>query len=479
MQTLIIVLLSLLLIAAVIAVILLIKVYNLRRNPQSEKYLQQNFSEIKEHTAVVKDRLSEIRNYNELSQKQLRTELAESVHRLGGLLQKEQSSASDNTVKQLQLFESRLATMEQSNLTSIKTLQDSIRKEQTSSADNMVKQLQLFENRLAAMERSNAAAINSMQESVNRQMNSIREDNGKHLDEIRNTVDKKLQTSLEEKLNRSFETVSAQLERVYKGLGEMQTLASGVGDLKKVLSNVKSRGILGEMQLGNILSEILAPEQYDTNVITVEGSHDPVEYAIKLPGDGDRPVYLPIDSKFPGDAYTHYREACDTADKELILKQWKELEQRLKKSAKDIHDKYVMPPYTTNFAIMFLPFEGLYAEAVDHGMVEMLQREYNINIAGPSTMAAMLNSLYMGFRTLAIQKRSSEVWTILGAVRSEFEKFNEALVDTQKALKKADDNLEKLVGTRSRMMMRKLKDVETLDSDKSQDILGIDSNLDY
>lgn len=479
MQTLIIVLLSLLLIAAVIAVILLIKVYNLRRNPQSEKYLQQNFSEIKEHTAVVKDRLSEIRNYNELSQKQLRTELAESVHRLGGLLQKEQSSASDNTVKQLQLFESRLATMEQSNLTSIKTLQDSIRKEQTSSADNMVKQLQLFENRLAAMERSNAAAINSMQESVNRQMNSIREDNGKHLDEIRNTVDKKLQTSLEEKLNRSFETVSAQLERVYKGLGEMQTLASGVGDLKKVLSNVKSRGILGEMQLGNILSEILAPEQYDTNVITVEGSHDPVEYAIKLPGDGDKPVYLPIDSKFPGDAYTHYREACDTADKELILKQWKELEQRLKKSAKDIHDKYVMPPYTTNFAIMFLPFEGLYAEAVDHGMVEMLQREYNINIAGPSTMAAMLNSLYMGFRTLAIQKRSSEVWNILGAVRSEFEKFNEALVDTQKALKKADDNLEKLVGTRSRMMMRKLKDVETLDSDKSQDILGIDSNLDY
>lgn len=479
MQTLIIVLLSLLLIAAVIAVILLIKVYNLRRNPQSEKYLQQNFSEIKEHTAVVKDRLSEIRNYNELSQKQLRTELAESVHRLGGLLQKEQSSASDNTVKQLQLFESRLATMEQSNLTSIKTLQDSIRKEQTSSADNMVKQLQLFENRLAAMERSNAAAINSMQESVNRQMNSIREDNGKHLDEIRNTVDKKLQTSLEEKLNRSFETVSAQLERVYKGLGEMQTLASGVGDLKKVLSNVKSRGILGEMQLGNILSEILAPEQYDTNVITVEGSHDPVEYAIKLPGDGDRPVYLPIDSKFPGDAYTHYREACDTADKELILKQWKELEQRLKKSAKDIHDKYVMPPYTTNFAILFLPFEGLYAEAVDHGMVEMLQREYNINIAGPSTMAAMLNSLYMGFRTLAIQKRSSEVWNILGAVRSEFEKFNEALVDTQKALKKADDNLEKLVGTRSRMMMRKLKDVETLDSDKSQDILGIDSNLDY
>lgn len=479
MQTLIIVLLSLLLIAAVIAVILLIKVYNLRRNPQSEKYLQQNFSEIKEHTAVVKDRLSEIRNYNELSQKQLRTELAESVHRLGGLLQKEQSSASDNTVKQLQLFESRLATMEQSNLTSIKTLQDSIRKEQTSSADNMVKQLQLFENRLAAMERSNAAAINSMQESVNRQMNSIREDNGKHLDEIRNTVDKKLQTSLEEKLNRSFETVSAQLERVYKGLGEMQTLASGVGDLKKVLSNVKSRGILGEMQLGNILSEILAPEQYDTNVITVEGSHDPVEYAIKLPGDGDKPVYLPIDSKFPGDAYTHYREACETADKELILKQWKELEQRLKKSAKDIHDKYVMPPYTTNFAIMFLPFEGLYAEAVDHGMVEMLQREYNINIAGPSTMAAMLNSLYMGFRTLAIQKRSSEVWNILGAVRGEFEKFNEALVDTQKALKKADDNLEKLVGARSRMMMRKLKDVETLDSDKSQDILGIDSNLDY
>lgn len=406
------------------------------KDTKSEEQLSKDLTDVKDHTTVIKDRISNMQSKNETSQTLLRTELSESVQRLS----------------------------------------DSIRKEQNSSSENTIKQLQLFEQRLANMEKSNTLAINSMQNAMAKQISLMKEDNGRHLDKIQETVDQKLQTALEDKLNRSFQTVSEQLERVYKGIGEMQTLASGVGDLKKVLSNVKNRGILGEMQLGNILSEILAPEQYDTNVITVKGSKDPVEFAIRLPGDGDDPVYLPIDSKFPGDTYTHYRDACETGDKDLINKAWKDLETRLKGCAKDIHDKYVMPPYTTNFAIMFLPFEGLYAEAVDHGMVEILQRDYNINIAGPSTMAAMLNSLYMGFRTLAIQKRSDEVWTILGAVRSEFEKFNDALTETQKQIRKADDWLEKLVGTRSRQMMRKLKTIETMDPDQSVDILELDDN---
>ncbi len=477
MDIVIVVLLAVLIIAAAVIIALLVRINSASARNDGTKAIQESLVDLKERTAIVKDNLLSIQQSDETSQKQLRTELSESVGRLGDALRKEQTTASDNTVKQLQLFENRLATMEQSNTTSIKTLQDSIRKEQTASADNMVKQLQLFESRLATMERSNAAAIANMQDSLNKQMTTIREDNGKRLDEIRNTVDQKLQTSLEEKLNRSFKTVSEQLENVYKGLGEMQTLASGVGDLKKVLSNVKNRGILGEMQLGNILSEILAPEQYDTNVVTVEGSRDPVEFAIKLPGDGNKPVYLPVDSKFPGDTYAHYRDACDSGDREQIQKAWKDLETRLKLCAKDIRDKYVQPPYTTNFGIMFLPFEGLYAEAVDHGMVELLQREYNINIAGPSTMAAMLNSLYMGFRTLAIQKRSNEVWTILGAVRGEFEKFNDVLAKTQKALRTADENLDKLVGTRSRMMLNKLKSVDTLETDNSADILGLESGI--
>lgn len=424
---------------------------------------KQDIETIKERTAVIKDSLSEIRSGNESSQRQLRDELSGSVQRLGESIRSEQGSAAKNTVEQLKLFEQRLGGIEQTNAAAFGNMLEAISG-----------QLKNFEERIGNMEKNNTSAINAMRETVSSQMSQIRDDNGKHLDEIRKTVDEKLQSSLEEKLNRSFQTVSDQLERVYKGLGEMQTLASGVGDLKKVLSNVKNRGILGEMQLDNILEEILAPEQYDKNVVTIPDSKDPVEFAIRLPGDGGTPVYLPIDSKFPGDTYAHYREACESSDRARIEEAWKVLETRLKGCAKDIRTKYVMPPYTTNFGIMFLPFEGLYAEAVDHGMVEILQREYNINIAGPSTMAAMLNSLYMGFRTLAIQKRSNEVWQILGAVRSEFEKFNDALTETQKQLKKADDTLEKLVGTRSRQMLRKLKTVETLDSGSNNALLGID-----
>lgn len=459
MDTLIIILLSVICIVSVICLILMI----MSRNTAKDDSVARGLSELNERTAVVKETVSDLRHSNDNSQQQLRSELSSSVQRLGESLRQEQVSASKNTAEQLRLFENRLGTIEQNNSQALKNIQSAVSL-----------QLKSFEERIGSMEKNNTAAINAMRDSVTNQMAMIRADNGKHLDEIRQTVDEKLQKSLESRLNESFKTVSEQLERVYKGIGEMQTLASGVGDLKKVLTNVKSRGILGEMQLGSILEQILSPEQYDTNVVTIPETQNPVEFAVKLPGDNDRPVYLPIDSKFPGDTYSHYRDECNSGDKARADAAWKELERRLKACADDISSKYVMPPYTTNFGIMFLPFEGLYAEAVDHGMVEVLQRDYRINIAGPSTMAAMLNSLQMGFRTLALQKRSSEVWEILGAVRGEFEKFNDALSETQKQLKKADDTLEKLVGTRSRQMMRKLRSVETLESGDSSSLLGLD-----
>ena len=278
---------------------------------------------------------------------------------------------------------------------------------------------------------------------------------------MRKTVDEKLQKTLEDKMNKSFSLVNERLEQVYKGLGEMQNLAVGVGDLKKVLSNVKTRGILGEIQLGAILEEILSPEQYDENVATKKGSKNVVEFAIKLPADDDKFIYLPIDSKFPGETYEHLKDALESGDKDTIETARKQLVSTIKSEAKDIHDKYVSPPETTEFAIMFLPFEGLYSEVVNMGLVEVLQREYKVNIAGPSTMAALLNSLQMGFKTLAVQKRSAEVWEILGSVKQEFDKFNDVLVLTQQRLDQANKELDKLVGVRTRQIQRKLKDVQT------------------
>ncbi len=314
----------------------------------------------------------------------------------------------------------------------------------------------------------------ALRETVDAKLAELRQGNEKSLGEIRQSVEEKLQTALEERISRSFKEVSERLQQVHQGLGEMQTLANGVGDLKKVLSNVKTRGILGEIQLGSILEEILSPEQYETNVATVPGSANRVEFAVRLPGDSDGIVYLPIDSKFPSDAYLNLQDAYDTADPEAVRVQKAQLESRLKSFAKDIHTKYVSPPHTTDFAIMFLPTEGLYAEAVKMGMVETLQKNYRINIAGPTTMAALLNSLQTGFRTLAIQKRSGEVWEVLGAVRTEFDKFESALRDAQAKLDQANKGLDALVGVRTRQIQRKLKNVSALPSQRAQALLKED-----
>lgn len=250
------------------------------------------------------------------------------------------------------------------------------------------------------------------------------------------------------------------LKQLYEGLGEMRTLAEGVGDLKKILGNVKTRGILGEVQLGAILEDILAPQQYEANVMTKVGSRAVVEYAVKLPGEGGGAVWLPIDAKFPADAYSSLRDAADSGDSEAVKVASSVLQSRLKLFAKDIRDRYVDPPHTTDFAIMFLPFEGLYAEVASSGLIETLQRDYRISVAGPSTMAAILNSLQMGFRTLAIQKRSNEVWTILGEVRTEFERFAEVLTATQSRIAQAEQELDKLVGVRTRAVQRKLAAID-------------------
>lgn len=319
--------------------------------------------------------------------------------------------------------------------------------------------------------KANIAAMETTRKSVQDGMHEIRNENNRQLEQMRATVDEKLQKTLDERISQSFKMVNERLEQVYKGLGEMQTLASGVGDLKKVLSNVKTRGVLGEIQLGAILEEILSPEQYEANVVTKVGSKNFVEYAVKMPGAGEEPVFLPIDAKFPLDAYTQLTDAYDAGDTALIESAGKVLETRIRLFAKDIRDKYVDPPHTTDFGIMFLPIEGLYAEVVRRGLVEVLQREYHVNIAGPTTMAAILNSLQMGFRTLAIQKRSSEVWRVLGAVKTEFDTFGKVITAAQSRLEQANNELDKLVGVRTRQIQRKLSAVASLSEGESRQIL--------
>lgn len=353
--------------------------------------------------------------------------------------------------------------LNQDTVNSIKLMSDMINQNQVNMAENQKFQLQQMENRLKTFSMENEQKLENIRSTVEKKLTYMQEDNNKQLENIRTTVDEKLQNTLENKLNKSFETVSKQLQQVYKGLGEMQNLAVGVGDLKKVLSNVKTRGILGEIQLSAILKEILSPEQYEENVATKKGSRNVVEFAIKLPADDDSFVYLPIDSKFPGDTYAKLVDAMNSGNKEEIEVCSKNLLRTIKSEAKDIHDKYISPPNTTEFAIMFLPFEGLYAEVVNRGMVEVLQREYKVNVAGPSTMGALLNSLQLGFKTLAVQKRSAEVWQILNDVKREFDTFADVLEKTQTKLNQANTELDKLVGVRTRKIQSQLSKVQKLE----------------
>lgn len=351
---------------------------------------------------------------------------------------------------------------------SVKNMGDMLSQAQRESMEMQSRRLSELNKQFARTSMDIEQRLENIRISMEHKVSIMTEENNRQLTEMRNTVDEKLQKTLEERIGRSFRQVSESLQQVTRGLGEMQNLAAGVGDLKKVLSNVKTRGIVGEIQLGAILQQILSPEQYEEN-IAVKGGSERVEYAVKFPGEGDRPVYLPIDSKFPGDAYLNLQDAYDTGDRQMIKAATDNLRNAVIKAAKDIRTKYIQPPQTTEFAILFLPFEGLYAEVLRLGVVESLQRDYRINIAGPTTMAAMLNSFQMGFKSIALQKRSGEVWDTLAKVRTEFEKFGSVLVKTQTRMEQAQKDLETLVGVRTRGIQRALKNVSVLGDETEEE----------
>ena len=347
----------------------------------------------------------------------------------------------------------------------------SIRDEVARNREELSNSLKNSNEMLLGLTKINEEKLTGIRDTVEQRLRSLQDDNAQKLDKMRETVDEKLHNTLEKRLGESFKLVSDRLESVQKGLGEMQELASGVGDLKNVLTNVKTRGTLGEIQLGTLLEEVLAPGQYETNVQTNKNSSDSVEFAVKLPGKNESPVWLPIDAKFPREDYERLLAAQDAADAKLVETSARALEARIKDEAKKINRKYIDPPNTTDFAILFLATEGLYAEAIRRpGLFELLQREHRVMLAGPTTILALLNSLQMGFRTLAIEKRASEVWNLLGAVKSEFGKFGGILSTTQKQLKTITNTIES-AERKTRTIERRLKDVEALPEKEAERII--------
>jgi len=359
-----------------------------------------------------------------------------------------------------------------------KAIKDEFQRNRKESQETAYKNRQELSQSLDTFAKQFEENTNNIKDTIEKQLKNIREDNTTQLSEMRKTVDEKLHETLEKRLGESFKQVSDRLEQVHKGLGEMQNIANNVGDLKRVLSNVKTRGVLGEYQLENILEQILTPDQYSKNVATKKGSQANVEFAVKLPGkDSDNEVWMPIDSKFPIESYEVLQNAFDSNNKEAIETAQKVLIKSIELFAKDIHTKYVDPPHTTDFAIMFLPTEGLYAEVLRNaGLFEKLQKQYKITITGPTTLSALLNSLNMGFRTLAVQKRSSEVWNILEAVKTEFTKFTGQLDAVDKSLATASNKLQELRNTRTNVMSRKLKDVSTLEASEAEKVLELKNN---
>ncbi len=408
------------------------------------------------HTVALAQLKSEVNGEIRAS----RTESNQALHEGMDRFAKTVTEAQDRTTARQDV---RLKELIEMQATAQKQLQTTV-----------AERLQAVDDRFAAFAKQNSEALEGIRTTVQGRLEAMQKDNTAQLEKMRATVDEKLQKTLDERITQSFQLVNERLQEVYKGLGEMQTLASGVGDLKKVLSNVKTRGIVGEYQLGAILEEILSPEQYEQNVAVRPGSGNRVEFAIRLPGDGEGAVYLPVDSKFPADAYVQLVDAYEEGDAQAIAATQAMMDTRLKAFAKDIHDKYIQVPHTTDFAILFLPFEGLYAEVVRRGLVEVLQRQYKVNIAGPTTFAALLNSLQMGFRTLAIQKRSSEVWNVLGAVKTEFARFDKVLQAAKARIDQTGKELDKLVGVRTRQITRRLRDVTELPVGESRLLLGND-----
>ena len=391
-----------------------------------------------------------------------------------------QNNQIDGFSQQLvKLNENNAAQLEQMRL-ALSTQAQTARDEQALSLKRLTDSLNLTLNQtLTSLTESNAQRLNEIRATLEQKIAQLQADNAGKLEEMRKTVDEKLHATLEQRLGESFKQVSERLEKVHQGLGEMQQLAIGVGDLKRVLTNVKTRGTWGEVQLEMVLEQMLTPDQYGKNVETIPGTGERVEFAIKLPGkeDDKAPVWMPIDAKFPKEQYERLLDAAERADSEGVAQAGKELERAIKTEAKTIAEKYLSPPPTTDFAILFLPTEGLYAEVMRRpGLADELQRTYRVSISGPSTLSALLNSLQMGFRTLVLEKRSSEVWQVLGAVKTEFSKFGDVLAATKNALVKAADNIDK-AEVRTRQMTRKLKLVEALPTDAAQTLLGIGEDV--
>jgi len=420
--------------------------------------------------------------------------LVDSVGRLEGILReeggrnREEAGAASRSLREelanevralLQLLDKKLSDLGRNAADSDRALREEVQGSVKVLGDNIVatqkEKLELVAKELAGLAQKQEQAQENLRESVEHRLDILRSENSEKLEKIRKTVDEQLQGTLEKRLGESFKLVSERLEQVHKGLGEMQSLASGVGDLKRVLSNVKVRGAWGEVQLGNLLEQVLTPEQYLKNAVTKPGSQERVEFAIRLPGreDGEPEVLLPIDAKFPLEDYDRLTQAAEKVDAGAVEAAGKQLEARVRNSAKEIRDKYLNPPHTTDFAIMFMPTEGLYAEVLRRpGLIEQVQRDCRVTLAGPTTLAATLNALQMGFRTLAIQKRSSEVWRVLEAVKAEFGKYGTMLDQVQKKLHEASNTIEK-VTARQRAVDRKLRAVESISDDEAEAILGL------
>lgn len=382
---------------------------------------------------------------------------------------------------QIDAFSQQLVKLTETNAQQLEQVRQALLQQSQTAREEQAASLKRFgdtlNQTLTSLTESNALRLGEIRSTLEQKIQQLQADNAGKLEEMRKTVDEKLHATLEQRLGESFKQVSDRLEKVHQGLGEMQQLAIGVGDLKRVLTNVKTRGTWGEVQLEMVLEQMMTPDQYAKNVETIPGSGARVEFAIKLPGkeDDKQPVWMPIDAKFPKEQYERLLDAAERADADGVAQAGKELEAAIRNEAKTISSKYLSPPLTTDFAILFLPTEGLYAEVMRRpGLADELQRNFRVSISGPSTLSALLNSLQMGFRTLVLEKRSSEVWQVLGAVKTEFSKFGDVLAATKNALVKAADNIDK-AEVRTRQMSRKLKEVEALPTDAAQSLLGVDS----
>ena len=476
-----ILLLALLLILLVLVVILLLRVSNNNSDAQAQELQAlQHYIQTSQQQQLLNDERTErsLREQVQSTALGTRQELGSNFSRLQQALTGQLTSVATLQNGQIDGFSQQLVRLNESNAQQLEQMRLALIQQSQSAREEQGNSLKLFADTLnqtlVSLTESNAQRMGEIRTTLEQKIQQLQLENTSKLEEMRKTVDEKLHATLEQRLGESFKLVSDRLEKVHQGLGEMQQLAIGVGDLKRVLTNVKTRGTWGEVQLEMVLEQMLTPDQYAKNVETIPGSGERVEFAIKLPGkeDGNVPVWMPIDAKFPKEQYERLLDAAERADAEGVATYGKELERAIRTEAKTISEKYLSPPLTTDFAILFLPTEGLYAEVMRRpGLADELQRTCRVSISGPSTLSALLNSLQMGFRTLVLEKRSSEVWQVLGAVKTEFSKFGDVLAATKATLEKAAKNIDQ-AEVRTRQMTRKLKDVEALPISVATNVLG-------